>query len=53
MEYVVAHELCHLRLRSHGSEFWDFLRTIAPGFEASKAWLDANQGSLSAEFLDC
>ncbi|RWF34803.1 M48 family metallopeptidase [Mesorhizobium sp.] len=52
LEYVIAHELTHLRHRSHGAAFWDFLRTIAPDFEASKAWLDANQGSLSAEFLD-
>ncbi|OBQ97483.1 SprT family zinc-dependent metalloprotease [Mesorhizobium sp. AA23] len=52
LEYVIAHELTHLRHRSHGPAFWDFLRTIAPDFEASKTWLDANQGSLSAEFLD-
>lgn len=51
LEYVIAHELAHLRHRSHGPAFWDFLRTIAPDFEASKAWLDANQGSLGAEFL--
>lgn len=52
LEYVVAHELCHLRHRSHGAEFWDFLRMVAPGFEVPKAWLEANQGSLSAGFLD-
>ncbi|RWA60690.1 MAG: M48 family metallopeptidase [Mesorhizobium sp.] len=52
LEYVIAHELAHLRHRSHGPAFWDFLRAIAPDFEASKAWLDVNQGSLSAEFLD-
>ncbi|WP_352812789.1 SprT family zinc-dependent metalloprotease [Mesorhizobium sp. M0387] len=52
LEYVVAHELAHLRHRSHGPAFWDFLRTVVPDFEASKAWLEANQGSLSAAFLD-
>ncbi len=52
LEYVVAHELTHLRYRSHGREFWQFLRIVAPDFEASKAWLDARQGGLSAEFLD-
>lgn len=52
LEYVIAHELAHLRHRSHGPAFWNFLRTVMPDFEASKAWLDANQGSLSAEFLD-
>jgi predicted metal-dependent hydrolase len=52
LEYVVAHELAHLRHRSHDRTFWDFLRTLSPDYEVSKAWLEANQGSLSAEFLD-
>lgn len=52
LKYVIAHELTHLRHRSHGPAVWDFLQTIVLGFEASKAWLDANQGSLSSEFLD-
>jgi predicted metal-dependent hydrolase len=53
LEYVVAHELAHLRHRSHGPAFWDFLRSVVPDFEASKAWLEARQGSLSADFLVC
>ncbi|TGS52021.1 M48 family peptidase, partial [Mesorhizobium sp. M3A.F.Ca.ET.201.01.1.1] len=52
LEYVIAHELAHLRHRSHGPAFWNFLGTVVHDFETSKAWLEANQGSLSAEFLD-
>lgn len=51
LEYVVAHELAHLRHRSHEGEFWSFLATIAPGFEQPKGWLDQHQGGLSADFL--
>ena len=51
LEYVVAHELAHLRQRSHGREFWDFLGTILPDYRASKAWLDRHQSELSAGFL--
>ena len=51
LEYVVVHELGHLRHRSHSAEFWKFLATLAPDWAASKAWLDKNQSSLSAEFL--
>lgn len=51
LEYVVAHELAHLRHRSHGREFWDYLTTIASGWEASKAWLEKHQSGLSAQFL--
>lgn len=53
LDYVVVHELCHLRHRSHGAEFWAFLKGVAPQFEAAKSWLDRHQGRLSSEFLDC
>lgn len=52
LEYVVVHELAHLRYRSHGSEFWGFMATVFPKYIGAKAWLDANDSSLSAEFLD-
>ena len=51
LEYVVAHELAHLRHRSHGREFWDFVATLAPGWQAVKAWLDRHQSALTADFL--
>jgi predicted metal-dependent hydrolase len=51
LEYVVLHELAHLRHRSHGRDFWDFLLTLAPDYAAPKAWLDKHQSSLSADFL--
>lgn len=52
LEYVVAHELAHLRHRSHGPEFWGYLKQICPRYEQAKAWLDDNQHQLSADFLD-
>src|ERR1700679_3240390 len=51
LEYVVVHELAHLRHRSHGANFWQFLRLLLPDYEKAKAWLDANQGHLDASFL--
>jgi len=51
LDYVVAHELAHLRHRSHGWEFWDHLTKLMPGWEVSKAWLDTHQSVLSSEFL--
>ena len=51
MEYVVVHELAHLKNRSHGHAFWDFLRVMIPDYEGSKAWLDKHQSELSADFL--
>lgn len=51
LEYVVAHELAHLRHRSHGAEFWDCVGTLVPNWVAAKAWLDQHQKSLTADFL--
>ncbi len=51
LDYVVAHELAHLRHRSHGREFWDYVATLAPDWEAAKSWLDRHQSSLSSDFL--
>lgn len=51
LEYVVVHELTHLKYRSHGDVFWARLASMLPNFERPKSWLDANQSSLSGEFL--
>jgi hypothetical protein len=51
LEYVVAHELAHLRHRSHGPEFWRLLGQIAPDFQTAKVWLDRNQQTLTDSFL--
>jgi predicted metal-dependent hydrolase len=39
LEYVVVHELCHLRVRNHGPAFWRLVGTVLPGFDASRRWL--------------
>lgn len=51
LEYVVAHELAHLRHRSHGREFWGLLSAVVLDFRASKAWLERHQSVLSDAFL--
>jgi len=51
LEYVVVHELAHLKVRSHGPEFWAYLASLSPGYERPKGWLDTHQGALDAGFL--
>lgn len=51
LEYVVGHELAHLRVRSHGPEFWALLVKLIPDFEQSRTWLDRHQSGLAADFL--
>ncbi|WP_418888748.1 M48 family metallopeptidase [Methanothrix soehngenii] len=36
IEYVVAHELCHLKYKDHSAAFWDLLRLVMPNYEVRK-----------------
>ena len=51
LEYVVVHELTHLRERSHGPRFWNVLASILPAFERPKNWLENNHWKLDDDFL--
>lgn len=51
LEYVVAHELAHLRHRTHGPEFWKFLHALSPNYETAKMWLQSADTSLSSSWL--
>lgn len=39
LEYVVVHELCHLREPSHSKPFWRLLDTVRPGWQEQARWL--------------
>lgn len=52
LEYVVAHELAHLRHRSHGSEFWDFLSVLMPSYQEKANWLECAGSRLASDWLE-
>lgn len=39
VDYVVAHELCHLTHRDHSAQFWKLLATLLPDYESRRAEL--------------
>ena len=39
IDYVIAHELSHLREMNHGPQFWATLQSVFPEFEAAKKML--------------
>ena len=38
-DYVVAHEVAHLREMNHSAAFWDTVRDLMPEYEAPRLWL--------------
>ncbi len=39
IDYVVAHELCHLVHLNHSWHFWDHLGSIMPDYKERRRWL--------------
>ena len=46
LEYVVIHELAHLKELNHSSRFWAIVREYCPDYAAHKRWLRANERHL-------
>lgn len=43
INYVVIHELAHLRYYNHSKSFWSFVETQDPEWRAHRSWLRENQ----------
>jgi len=42
MDYVVAHEVAHLRILDHSPSFWAYVARLTPHRESAIAWLKAH-----------
>ncbi len=40
-DYIILHELAHLRHLNHSPSFWNEVRRLCPGFEAAESWIKA------------
>ncbi len=50
LEYVVFHELCHLRHRNHSEAFWSLVATRIPDWRRRRDWLKREGGLWVARF---
>ena len=48
LDYVVAHEVAHLREMNHGPKFWALCRELCPRTDEARAWLKRNGSALHA-----
>jgi predicted metal-dependent hydrolase len=39
IDYVVLHEMCHLKYQDHSPKYWELLGSIIPDFRERKEWL--------------
>ncbi len=44
IDYIVVHELSHLKIKSHSAEFWKQVSSIIPDYERRRLWLRNNAG---------
>ncbi len=42
IDYLVAHEVCHLRHFDHSPEFWGLVKQCEPDYEEAQIWLKQN-----------
>lgn len=47
IDYIIAHELVHLKYHNHSKEFWNELDKLLPNFRESEEWLKRNGVKMS------
>ncbi|MBI5244743.1 MAG: M48 family metallopeptidase [Elusimicrobia bacterium] len=49
-EYVVAHELCHLKTHDHSLKFWRILKSVLPDYVKRQEWLRQSGPAVMGSF---
>jgi predicted metal-dependent hydrolase len=52
INYLVAHEVAHLKQMNHGPKFWKLCTELCPDTEECRAWLKRNGAALQAIQFD-
>jgi len=46
LDYVLIHELAHIKEKNHSKRFWDYLGSILPDYKEHRRWLREHEGLL-------
>jgi predicted metal-dependent hydrolase len=52
LEYVVVHELCHIKVKNHSSQFWALVAEHLPDYKSRRLWLKQQGRSLMMAFAN-
>ena len=42
LDYIIVHEMCHLKYMNHSNEFWEMLGRVLTDYESRREWLMNN-----------
>ena len=46
IDYIIVHELCHMKEPTHSSKFWNMVKSLFPTYKKWKEWLRINGRNL-------
>jgi predicted metal-dependent hydrolase len=46
IDYIILHELCHLKIKEHSHHYWDLVHKYMPNYEEKIYWLKVNGANL-------
>lgn len=46
IDYIILHELCHLKIREHSHHYWDLVRKFMPNYHDKIEWLNVNGNNI-------
>ncbi len=49
IDYVIVHELVHLRIHNHSREFWTQVGLLMPDYKEKRLWLKKNASVLTLD----
>jgi len=46
IDYVIVHEMCHLKVMNHSKDFWTLVESVLPDYRESRKWVKVNGNRL-------